>query len=352
MARLLSYACIFLLAITANFSCIKSKIYPESQEWTREDFSVTKDLKGKVMEFDSMIMKPFKLNLYDSILLVHDLGADRHIVVYNLNTKKEIGERIDKGQGPNEMINPFFVDSRDSVKIFDGASSTLFVYSLQDFVENEKPVASQKVTFSERPLFSELAQVGEQYVAIPFYTGVSTSLFGVDGNKIKNLGNFPDITTEKYSEMEYSDAFMAQHVGNGKDRIVRACNFTDLLDIYDTEGNLVKELFGPDRFYTRFEEFNEDGIMGCKPAGDVHRRAFYSPYGTDKHFYVLYNGMDVSERPQTLNSNDIFVFDWNGTPEVHYILDKGVGDIVVDEQNRKIYGISDDPEYHFVEFDF
>ena len=33
-------------------------------------------------------------------------------------------------------------------------------------------------------------------------------------------------------------------------------------------------------------------------------------------------------------------------------LDQGVSSIAVDNQKRKIYGISDDPEYHIVVFDY
>ena len=49
---------------------------------------------------------------------------------------------------------------------------------------------------------------------------------------------------------------------------------------------------------------------------------------------------------------ELFVIGWDGSFECHYTLDQGVSSIAVDNQKRKIYGISDDPEYHIVVFDY
>ena len=60
----------------------------------------------------------------------------------------------------------------------------------------------------------------------------------------------------------------------------------------------------------------------------------------------------MNEQGYNLLAKEIFVFDWDGTPKEHYYLDKGISRMAIDEVNRKIYGVSDDPEYHIVEFDY
>lgn len=72
----------------------------------------------------------------------------------------------------------------------------------------------------------------------------------------------------------------------------------------------------------------------------------------DDHLFVLYNGKMLEEEGYNLLCKELFVFGWDGTQECHYTLDQGVSYITVDSRNRKIYGISDDPEYHIVEFEY
>ena len=68
--------------------------------------------------------------------------------------------------------------------------------------------------------------------------------------------------------------------------------------------------------------------------------------------FVLFNGKFVNKPGYNLLAKDILVFDWEGNPVRRYSLDKGIMRITVDSHNRKIYGISDSPEYHIVEFDY
>jgi hypothetical protein len=64
----------------------------------------------------------------------------------------------------------------------------------------------------------------------------------------------------------------------------------------------------------------------------------------------LYSGKSEDEEGYSILANQIFVFSWKGVPEQILSLDQGVFSITVDEKNKKIYGISDTPEFHIVEF--
>ena len=69
-------------------------------------------------------------------------------------------------------------------------------------------------------------------------------------------------------------------------------------------------------------------------------------------FYDLHNGKMVTEPNYNILCKELFVIGWDGSLECHYTLDQGVSSIAVDNQKRKIYGISDNPEYHIVVFDY
>lgn len=68
--------------------------------------------------------------------------------------------------------------------------------------------------------------------------------------------------------------------------------------------------------------------------------------------FVLYNGKKVQEADYNLLCEELFVFGWDGSLECHYTLDQGISSMAVDGRKRKIYGISDNPEYHIVAFDY
>jgi hypothetical protein len=51
-------------------------------------------------------------------------------------------------------------------------------------------------------------------------------------------------------------------------------------------------------------------------------------------------------------ANQMFVFDWDGNPKQILLLDQGIFAFTVDKENKKIYGISDKPDFHLVAFSY
>ena len=333
-------------------SCKGNKeVYQQETTFSREDF-ITKELTGKTVEFDEPIMKPRQIMVLDTLLITCDKGTKKHFQLFSLVNKKKIGERIMIGQGPEEMIMPSFINGQDSIRLYDMATSTVFSYSIPEFTLNADPIPARRYQLKESYIFSELAELSNgQLVASTNKPEAPCYLFDKQGEKVKNLGEYP-VGPEKYTDIERADAYRAILTSNNKDKIAVCHFFTDLIDIYNKEGKLEKRLFGPDHFYTRFTEYHDGKRIGSKPDPNNYRDAFYSPVSVDEHFFVLYNGKKVNGTDYNLLAKDIFVFDWNGTPKVHYKLDQGVSRITVDAQKHKIYGISDKPEFHIVEFSF
>ena len=117
-------------------------------------------------------------------------------------------------------------------------------------------------------------------------------------------------------------------------------------------GTLEKQLRGPDHFASVFKEFRDGDIIGSKASPQTYRDAFYSPVNVGNSLFVLYNGKMVTEPNYNILCKELFVIGWDGSRDCHYTLDQGVSSIAVDNQKRNIYGISDDPEYHIVVFDY
>ncbi|MDY3070555.1 MAG: BF3164 family lipoprotein [Parabacteroides sp.] len=342
----------YIVLVTIFLSCSEQKDYPNATLWSYEDFPETKELKGETFELDSIVLRPYMMAVYDSFLAIEALGEDHLFVVYNLNTRKKVGEHIRQGQGPEEMLAPLFVNRTDSVFIFDQMTANMFMYSKSDFLSENDIVSSQKIKFSVSPLFSTLGKVSNSYIASAYRAEALAYKFDSYGKKTGNFGSYPLLPSENFSDLEIVNVFRGSVTTNGTDRVAVCYNYTDLIDIYDAEGKLIKELYGPEQFYSKFVEFHEGDIVGSKGTPETFRDAFYVPLGTSEHFYVLYMGNYVRVPDYKFMGKHVFVFDWEGNPKTHYQLDQGVSYITVDETNRVIYGISDDPEYHLVSFKY
>lgn len=343
----------YVLCIPILFvSCKKNKeVYQQQSFFDRNDF-VTKELIGEPIDFDEPLMKPKQLIVYDTLLITCNQNTEKHFHLFNLKNKKKIGERITMGQGPEEMLRPTFINSQDSIRLYDMMNSTVYSYSIYDFVHSPEPIPISRYKLNESFLFSELGELSDgQLIGVSNKPDAPCYLFNKAGDKIKNIGDYP-INSETYTDVERADAYRAILTSNGKDKIAICHFFTDLIDIYDKNGQLEKRLFGPDHFYTRFTEFHDGNRIGSKPDPNAYRDAFYSPVSVKDDFYVLYNGKIVNKPDYNLLAEDIFVFGWDGKPKIHYKLDKGVLRIAVDTQKHKIYGISNQPEYHIIEFSF
>lgn len=343
---------IIALSVFCSFfiSCVQESKYPDAISFEREDFEC-KQLHGEIIEFDDMIMRPTCLSLYDTLLITCNQGSEKIFHIFNLRTRKKIGERITVGQGPSEMLMPFFINQKDSIKIFDMMTATVFTYSIPEFVNKKSPIPTSRIQLSVKPFWSELGLLNHNFIGVSYKPDSPCYLFSENGNKLKNFGTYP-VTQEQYTDAEKINVYRAILTTNGKNRVAVCHFFTDLIDIYNENGDLIKELHGPDHFATPFKESIDNEIIRSIPDPQLYRDAFYSPTTTQKSFFVLYNGKFLNEQGYNLLAKEIFVFDWDGTPKEHYYLDKGISRMAIDEVNRKIYGVSDDPEYHIVEFDY
>ena len=331
-------------------ACVSGETYEGETRIGWDDFEKV-ELTGRELFFDEEIMNPYHLAVRDSFLLTLNQNTEKICHIFNLNTKKKVGERIMMGQGPNDMIHPFFIETKEALMFYAPMTSSIFRFSLDEFVKEIplRPLSKKKL--AESYFFGELSLLGDNWIGVSGRPDAPCNVFDSEGNKVQALGKYP-VGPENYSELEKVDAYNGILATDGKSRVAVCCMFTDLIDFYDESGHLLKRLHGPERFYTRFVEFNDGRIMGSRPDGKYYRDAFYSPYGTDTHLFVLFNGKFVNKPGYNLLAKDILVFDWEGNPVRRYSLDKGIMRITVDSHNRKIYGISDSPEYHIVEFDY
>lgn len=348
----MKHSLLILLLILPFLSCRFNKDkYEQASTFELNDFQTQKDLKSNKLEFDSLIMHPMDLIVYDSLLITVESGKDKIFHIYNINKKIHINQCISRGQGPEDMLQPEFMNSdQKSVRIIDLATSIVFEYDLNDFITNQQP-KPKKRTKLEKQIFLTAQQVNNEIIGASYMDDNRLYVFDLDGKKIKNIINYPTRTTQQ-TEVEKADAYYMKFITNETNKIALCYYLTDLVEIYNLDGVLEKRLHGPEQFFSHFKEYQDGKYVGASPVKGLNRDAYMCPRNVGNEFFVLYNGEGIDIPNHTTSCNQMFSFTWDGTPQKIFNLDDPIFSFNVDSKNKKIYGISETPEFHIVQYSY
>lgn len=333
-------------------SCSSGHSYEDARCFDWADFAEVKDLHGTTLDFDSMVMRPVDIQVYDSLMVVVEYNNDKLLGLFNLNTQKKIGDRINLGQGPKDMIQPRIMNGDgQSIRIFDMATSTFYQYDISSFVEKEEPDAMQKVK-TEVPVFVNMELVNDNLMGYSYNINHQLYVFDrITGMKTREMVDYP-VSDISYTDAEKQDAFYMNFVTNGTSKFAICYCMTDLIEFYDLNGKLQNRLHGPDGFFAYFKEYHDGDVVSSSPDKERTRDAYFSPRFVGERLFVLYDGGYVNEPGHNGGCRYLMSFSWDGIPDILYKLDDPIFSFAVNPLKRKIYGISNAPEYHIVEYSY
>lgn len=223
-------------------------------------------------------------------------------------------------------------------------------YEIEDFINNPKPMPIYKMKLEEN-ITSGMQALGTMVVGYPYFKKHQLYMFDMSGKKIDEIAELPK-SSIPYSDIEKTDAFYMGFTSNTIDKIAICYYMTDLIEIYSSTGVIQKRIHGPEYFFAYFKEMQDgDGVTSRQVRGK-NRDAYFSPKNAGDCFFVLYNGGYVDEKDHTSSCKKMFSFSWNAIPECVYILDEAIFTFCVDKENKKIYGVSNKPDCHIVEYSY
>lgn len=308
------------------------------------DFKARESLKGNTLHFDSLIMRPSSIKVIDSLLIVIEPSMNKLFNIFNLNNNKLVGKRIDRGQGPKDMIMPKIIYYDDNIiKIIDMATSTIFEYDKFSFINtvDPTPISSFKL---ESPIFIDAEILGDNIIGYFDNNQYQLRMYDKEGKDIKHMAEYPPLSTS-LTDIEKKETFYMNFVTNGIDKIAICYYMTDLIEIYNMDGILEKRLYGPEQFVSTVNS-------NLLSHNNQNRDAYFAPESSGNMFFTLYNGGFINDINHSSSCKKIFSFSWDGEPQNIYTLDDPVFSFTVDSKNRKIYGISNSPEFHIVEYSY
>lgn len=345
--------CLFLVSVLLT-SCFKTEHkYEHEISWEWSDIKETRKLKSTVFLDEEDVYMPIDLEIYKNHLITLDIGGDDGFFqVFDLNTKKKIGGKIEKGNGPLEMLSPRFVKgTKEHIAVWDMQTSIIHKYHLNEFIDSIflKPFETIKLN---KKGYSNLSIIDKGFISQLYDKNNQLCKYDTEGNEIFHFAKYPSHRELNYNEIIKRDAYYMNFVSNESSKIALCYSMTDLIDIYDMNGGLKKRLHGPDNFIPHFKQINSNKIEGARPIGEKSKDAFFAPKNHGNYFSVMYNGRSLNEENHNSSCDKILIFSWDGVPLICYQLDKKIISYAFDEENKKIYAVATDPEFMILEYDY
>jgi hypothetical protein len=227
-------------------------------------------------------------------------------------------------------------------------------YDYADFIKGHENIKPQKVITINDAVSNRALVVGDKVFTNSFvHNNFRFSIFDMKGNLVKNIGELPDNGKDMTALERMESYFCNMDIKPDNKLIFLSYMETDLIEIYDSDGNLNVRKHGPDQFFSYKREMTANGTTRIASARGKTKDAYFYPIAFEDEIWVSYYGKvyDPTTPDYTL-TNKIMVFDWNGKPLRIYTTDILYIMLAVDLKNRAIYGVTHAPDYTIVKFNF
>lgn len=326
------------------------EFYPDVEVFNRSDFPKKALLKGDELYLDSLWSARI-LYIQDSVIVVVERTRSPFVKLFNVKDGRKIGEYILAGRGPDELTacSQFQIDG-DWIWAIDMTQNKYLKYRKKEPFNNsfDKPVSA--IVFKDIPMITypfvidSNRVVGGRISSDKLLTSYDLEKQGID-----TTIDIPYPFDIKGRGLHTWQSF-EHRLSADRDHIYVAYCYTDLIDIYDKTGSLVRRLFGPDHFMPEFEivKVGDQGVRD-RP-GEKSRFSYISPVMTKDGLMVLYNGRLMSDDNYLLTQ--LFLFSAFGEPLVEFSLDPPIFNFCVDDAIKRIYGLTDSPDYQVICYDY
>lgn len=342
------------VACTFN-ACQHNVNYENCSNFSWNDFAEAKTLDSVCMNKELFLSQPLRILCIDSILFVQNRSGEFFLQRYTLPFLHSQGtDCIPFGHGPEEVLSIHRMQMQDSLFwLSDNMERCCIGYNRKDVLNKSEFTSVRKVCFDE-PFSDIVALPDSGFVATVLHPEYKRlSFLNSQGLCYATVGDYPDFGV-KLSALEQIESYICEMVVDDKNgRVWLFYMLTDLIEIYDLKGNLVKRMQGPDCFFPAMKEMSlEDGIQKVASVPGETQDAYFCPLVSGDKVYVLYSGRAFSP-DRSLSAyllNHLLVFDLNGEPYKHYQLSTPIYTFTIDEIHQVLYGLSFDPEYHLVKY--
>lgn len=249
------------------------------------------------------------------------------------------------GKGPFEIVSLFdFYKLRDSLYFFDYISQKLVVTQVEAILDTSFHISHENSReYRLKPSFPVdiLMFIDNKWVTKNYnFSKPDSSLVEVAPYSLKPKKYFGKLPEYEETQGDDRRLKLVENLVNASVRpdgkkFVIAYKFSDLIEIFNADGNIQKSIIGP-RNYAPILSESTIRRFDAIPIVNKTWHSYSKVIATDSCFYVgyigkkepplsVYDGMDyIKEEYNTSSFSRIFKYDWDGNLMANYKLDKSI----------------------------
>ncbi len=295
------------------------------------------------VNLDSIIM-PSRILAAENYLLISDQQGPYLIHIIDMASKKYLGGRIPRGEGPDEQLYVWDLGFNESNEVFfmDIIKRQFLKFDLDSLVSLEeetdlKPRVKTKLSSDVNPISLYNSENKNYYIDIDngsarYYAEIENE------NKVNGYGSLLNKKTEFISD-NFSAQLCEARITLLNNLVFISYLNAPLIEIYNKKGEMVDAFLGPDYFVPIYAGFSDAENESYVPIIGSTVNGYYDIESSTNYVYALYDGK-VEQETFDENGNKLFVvIDKGGKLDRTISISKGVFDFTV-YNDETIYGIN------------
>lgn len=310
--------------------------------------SVEKIKHSKIIYLEDFgVLKPVDAIYINSDYIIWDDRNENMFNIIDMFSKKTISG-VNKGNGPQDIISPSsFQSKNDEILIYDISQKKISkIDILSDTALTLKEV--QRINFDKRIFMINC--IDSNFVATGIFEDYWLANINTK-NEIISKVSFPLFEeTKSIPKMQLSMLYISTFIKNSPDnkKIVAATQKHGLLYFFNyTNEHELKEYKQLKYYAPKFEILERGNIAFSKD-----NKIGFCAVDCDNDFvYTLYSGKTFnSDGILNYHCDNLLIYDWEGNPLKHYILDIPLYSMKYNKEQNTIYGIAYNPEGVLIEY--
>lgn len=326
---------VLLSAFCIGCTDVENAIKLNDIQTTFDEFPIVDSLEF-IPFSDSLLEEPSNMLISDDMLLIQTFcrAQDTYLSVFSLDENRIISEVVKRGGGPNEMLSCEMGLIDNQLWLYDMSKRRVGIAPIDSFVLSENPdIAWHELSHSyyNTAMLNDSIFLGTNN----FESKLKINFVNLFSGEFFERGNYSYLDSSIDLGALIDACTCYADVNPVTKDILLSYRYTDVIEIYDSKGNIKHALQGPANFAPKFHIHSRHG-MGKTPET---RKAFVNTYVTGEYIYLLYSGCKRTEKNWPYG-NEIFVYSWDGKPQKKYVLPQFVYAFAVDESKGIIYSYS------------
>ena len=298
----------------------------------------------KNIELDSL-RSPYIMTYVDSLLVFANYGYSKLLTVFNAQTGKYIGDYLNKGSGPNELIHINSLNSQnDKLIVFDGVTKTMVFYSKEKLLKNNAWDSQIRIQGDSVSVYSSFTCYPLNNDCLVVSGIIKNNRFAILDKNSKCINTFGKYPGEEKSYTANAFAYQVRTQYNLQKKIFSAaCYNGENIVFYDMKNvqspKMIKEHTGMLPVYRDTSDEHSKGVTFGKESvvGVVSLAA--SP----EYCIALYRGKPYEGREY--GGDKLILFDWETGEAVKVLqLDQVYENITYDTLNKEVVLLGTDKE--------